>query len=96
MSMLEYRLLSDEELNTALAALDGWKLGDGQIVKQFEFKTYKDGLVFAVAVGYLADKLDHHPDITIGYAKVKVGMNTHAVKGISPYDTELARQIEKT
>lgn len=94
MFALEYRLLTESELEQALAALPGWSIENGLLVKRFEFKTYKDGLVFAMAVGHMADKLDHHPDLTIGYAKLQVAMSTHAVGGLSPYDVELARLIE--
>jgi len=91
---LEYRLLSDSEISDLLSELPGWSNEAGKLVKLFPFKTYKDGLVFGVAIGYLADKMEHHPDLEIGYAKVKIGVNTHDVGGISPYDIELVRQIE--
>jgi len=94
MADLEYRLLSKKEIADQIGALSGWGVEEGKLVKRFTFKTYKDGLVFAIAVGYAADNLDHHPDLEVGYAKVRVAMNTHAVKGLSPYDFELARRIE--
>jgi 4a-hydroxytetrahydrobiopterin dehydratase len=49
--------------------------------------------VFATHVGLLADQMDHHPDITIGYQKVKVSINTHDVDGISELDFVLARKL---
>ncbi len=91
---LEYRLLTNSELESSLRDLAGWAVENGMLTRRFEFKTYKDGLVFAVAVGYLADKLDHHPDLAVGYTKVTVAMNTHSVKGLSPYDIELASCID--
>lgn len=91
---LEYVKLSDEQARDALAGLEGWEIRDGQLAKTFSFKAYKDGLVFAAAAGYLADKLNHHPDLTIGYGKVAVAVNTHDVGGLSPYDFELARRID--
>lgn len=94
MDALSYRKLTDDELTAGLAALPGWSIEEGQIAKGFAFETYKDGVVFATAVAYLADRLDHHPDLTIGYAKVRVAVNTHSVDGLSPYDLELARRIE--
>lgn len=93
-SVLEYRLLSDSEISDGLAGLEGWTVEEEKLTKRFTFKTYKDGLVFAVAVGYLADKMNHHPDLEVGYAKLKVAVNTHDVGGLSPYDLELARRIE--
>jgi 4a-hydroxytetrahydrobiopterin dehydratase len=91
---LEYRLLTDSEIADGLAKLDGWTVEGGEVTKRFSFKTYKDGLVFALAVGHVADRLDHHPDIEVGYAKVKVSVNTHSVGGLSPYDLELATRVE--
>lgn len=95
MAQLEYRLLTESELTEGLATLKGWAVEDGKLVKRFEFKTYKDGLVFAVAVGYVADKLDHHPDIEVGYAKVRIAVNTHSVGGLSPLDLELAAEVSQ-
>ena len=91
---MERRKLSDSEIETNLASLAGWSLTDGQIRKEYSFDTYKAGLVFAVAVGLFADRMDHHPDLFIGYQKVKVGLNTHDLGGISTFDFELAKQIE--
>jgi 4a-hydroxytetrahydrobiopterin dehydratase len=94
MAALEYRMLGEEELKAGLEGLSGWTVEGGQITKTFSFEAYKDGLVFATAVGYLADRLNHHPDLRVGYGKVGVSVSTHAVNGLSPFDLELARRIE--
>ncbi len=91
---MERRKLESAEIESNLAGMNGWSLADGQIKKEYSFDTYKAGLVFAVAVGHFADRMDHHPDLFIGYQKVKVGLNTHDLGGISTYDFALARQIE--
>jgi 4a-hydroxytetrahydrobiopterin dehydratase len=94
MSDLAYVKLSDDDVAARLKSLDGWKVEGGLLKKEFSFKTYKDGVVFASAVAFVADKLDHHPDIALGYQKVGIAVNTHSVGGISPYDFELARRID--
>jgi 4a-hydroxytetrahydrobiopterin dehydratase len=94
MEKLEHRLLTDAELADGLVELDGWGIEEGKLTKRFEFKNYKDGLVFALAIGHVADRLDHHPDLEVGYAKVKVAVSTHSVGGLSPFDLELARRID--
>ena len=86
--------LDDAQISEALKGTDGWSLQDGMLTKTFAFKTYKDGVVFAAAVGYVADKLDHHPDVLTTFGKVTVSVNSHDVKGISPYDFELAKRID--
>jgi len=90
----ERRKLSDEEIAAALTELNGWSIEDGMLARSFAFGAYKDGLVFASAVGYLADAMDHHPDLFIGYRKATVRLSTHDVGGISPLDFALARQID--
>lgn len=92
---LEYRKLSDTEIATGLGALNGWIESAGKIERTFGFENYLDGVAFASAVGFLAESLDHHPDIEIGWRKVRISMNTHAVEGLSPYDLELARRIDR-
>ena len=94
MPELAYVKLNDTDIAEELVVYPGWGFENGQLTKTYEFKTYKDGVVFASAVGFVADKLNHHPDIHIGYAKVRISVNTHDVGGISPYDFELARRIE--
>lgn len=94
MQALEYRKLDESEVQHALAEIPNWTVSEGQLSRELEFGTYKDGVVFASALAYLADALDHHPDLYIGYGKVRVTMHTHSVGGLSPYDFELARRIE--
>jgi len=94
MADLAYVKLSDAEVAARLKNLAGWGIENGKIAKLFRFKTYKDGVVFASAIGFVADNLNHHPDILIGYGKVSVSVHTHDVGGLSPYDFELARRID--
>jgi len=94
MGELAYRKLSAVEIDSALSDRPGWRVEGGLICREFGFKTYKDGVVFASAVGFVADRFDHHPDILIGYQKVTVSVNTHSVGGMSPYDFELARRVD--
>jgi 4a-hydroxytetrahydrobiopterin dehydratase len=94
MAALVYRKLDESEIVEALSTLDGWERKGDEIERTIEFKTYKDGVVFAVAVAHLADALDHHPDLLVGYQKVTIRVSTHSVGGLSPYDFELTRRIE--
>ena len=91
---MERRKLDQHEIDTALTSLANWAYDGTQIWRTYTFDTYKSGLVFAVVAGHLADQMDHHPDLTIGYQKVKVALNTHDVGGISALDFELAHKIQ--
>lgn len=91
---MERRKLSDIEVASELHRQPGWQLENGQITKTFEFESYLAGVVFLCAVAHLAEAMDHHPDLALGYRKLRIAVNTHDVGGISPLDFELARGIE--
>ncbi len=91
---MERRKLNETEIADRLTANPGWTVEDGKVTKRFEFKSYASGVVFAAAVANEADRMDHHPDLTIGYQKVTVAVNTHDVQGISALDFELARRAD--
>ena len=91
---LEYRQLNDREVADCLRELPNWSLAGDKITRSFEFNSYAAGVMFASAVGQIADHLDHHPDIHIGYQTVDLSVNTHSVNGLSPYDFELAKRVD--
>jgi 4a-hydroxytetrahydrobiopterin dehydratase len=92
--MPERRKLDDLEIKQHLGQVDGWSVQNGKLHKRFELDSYKAGLVFAMAIGHHADRIDHHPDMFIGYQYVEIGLNTHDVGGISTYDFVLLNLIE--
>lgn len=95
MSALSYAKLSDEEIAARLSNLSSWQVEDGALTRLYEFSSYAAGVVFACAVGQLADALNHHPDIVIGYQKVRISLVTHdAGGGLTAYDFELAHRID--
>ena len=94
MPTLEYRRLNADEISEQLASVSRWASDGNQLGRTFSFQTYLQGISFTCAVAYLAEKLNHHPDLTVGYRKVTVRLSTHDVGGISPYDFELARRID--
>ncbi len=69
--------LSDAEINAGLAKLNGWARDGDELVKQFQFDNYLAGLAFASSVGVIAEGLNHHPDLIIGWRRVSVSFTTH-------------------
>lgn len=93
MSAIPRRKLTEDEIASELESVVGWAVEEGKLVKELSFEKYLDGVDFGVQIARIADDFDHHPDLTIGYCRVKVAVNTHDVGGISPWDFELARRI---
>lgn len=91
----DYRKLSDDEVASRLGLVPAWSVENGMLFRLFEFGTYAEGVMFAAAIGQTADAINHHPDILIGYRKVRVQMCTHdAGNSLTPMDFELAARID--
>lgn len=87
--------LSDAEINAGLAKLNGWARDGDELVKQFQFDNYLAGLAFASSVGVIAEGLNHHPDLIIGWRRVSVSFTTHdAGSKITAKDLAAAEAIE--
>ena len=87
--------LSAEQAQDKLKNLDGWVLKDNHIEKEYKFKAYLDGLNFAYTVGQLAEDEGHHPDIYLGYKRLKITLTTYAINGLSNNDFILASKIDE-
>ena len=87
--------LSEAELEAALADLPGWEVRDGWLRRSYTTPGWPHTMLLANTIGYLAEAAWHHPDLSIGYAKVTVKLQTHRVRGITFSDVELARRIDE-
>ena len=85
--------LTSEQVTAEIAATPGWQLADGQITRTVTRKDFRDALLYVNAVGYLAERANHHPDIFISWNKVTLNLVTHAAGGLTANDFALARQI---
>ena len=85
--------LTSEQVTAELAATPGWQLADGQITRTVTRKDFRDALLFVNAVGYVAERANHHPDIFISWNKVTLTLVTHSAGGLTKNDFALAREI---
>jgi 4a-hydroxytetrahydrobiopterin dehydratase len=86
--------LSEAEAQKFLRDLPGWSMDPGRIWREFRFKSYLDGLEFAHNVGLIAESEDHHPNIWVGWRRVKLTFSTHSIKGLSQNDFIMAAKAE--
>lgn len=87
--------LTREEAQKYLAEVPGWQLSDDAkvISKEFKWRDFKEAMAFVNKVAKLAESEGHHPDVHISWNKVKLGLTTHAIKGLSENDFILAAKI---
>ncbi len=65
------------------------------MVREFKFKDFKRALEFVNKVGELAEEANHHPDIELGWGRVKVSLTTHSEGKVTDKDLNLAAEIDK-
>ncbi|HEY7081301.1 MAG TPA: 4a-hydroxytetrahydrobiopterin dehydratase [Nitrososphaeraceae archaeon] len=89
-------MLSNDEIESKIADLDNeWELRDGKIVKCFQFSSFMDAIKFVNEIARIAERLDHHPIITINWKTVKLSLKSFDVDAITKRDISLAKEIEK-
>ena len=87
-------LLSDSEINSRLADLEGWDREGDAITKTFELADFVGAVEFVNKLVAPAEDMGHHPDVSVSWNKVTVSITTHAAGGLTANDFELARRID--
>jgi 4a-hydroxytetrahydrobiopterin dehydratase len=64
-------------------------------VKSFQFTSFMDAIEFVNEIARIAERLDHHPIITINWKTVKLSLKSFDVDTITKRDIGLAEEIEK-
>jgi len=88
-------LLTEEQTNDLLKQIPSWTIKEGNVFKQFKFKDFKEAMAFVNKVAGIAEQENHHPDITISYSQVSIGLWTHAINGLSENDFILPAKIDQ-
>ncbi len=91
---MERKKLSAEEIENALADLDGWKPENENLKKRYEFKNFVESLAFVNRVGAIAERRDHHPDICFGWGYAEFSITTHDRGGLTENDFALAKEVD--
>jgi len=88
--------LNNEEIQTELNQLEGWKLTDEKwIEKKYRFKEFLTGIQFVNEVANIAEECDHHPFISIDYKMVTLRLSSWAAKGLTKLDFESAEKYDQ-
>ncbi|QCI96800.1 4a-hydroxytetrahydrobiopterin dehydratase [Agrobacterium larrymoorei] len=94
---MTYAKLEADAIRNELEKLDGWSLReDGvAIVKAFKFANFAEAFGFMTESALAAEKLNHHPEWSNVYSRVKVCLTTHDSQGVTERDILLATAMEK-
>ena len=87
--------LSQKSILANIATLPNWALSGNVIASNFRFTDFVAAMRFVNRVAKLAEAVNHHPDITIRYNRVRLALTTHDEGGLTDKDFKLARKINK-
>ena len=93
--MVGREVLSDSQVEKALENLPGWAQEGNAIKREFQFSDFVAALGFIAQVGVLAERSNHHPELTNVYNKVSIALSSHDVGGITERDLNLAQEINE-
>jgi 4a-hydroxytetrahydrobiopterin dehydratase len=85
--------LGSHQIEQALLQTPGWRRSGDAITRDFELPSFPAALLFVAAVGHLAERAEHHPDILIQYRSVTLTLSTHSAGGLTDKDFALAAAI---
>jgi len=88
--------LTKKQLDSAIKKLPEWNRTskDTKLTRTFTFTNFVEALAFCAKILVHAEVINHHPELTISYGKVKVVLTTHDVQGLTKHDVELATRID--
>lgn len=89
--------LEAAEREAALMKLNGWIYDPATdaISHDFKFKTFSEAFSFMTRVALAAEKMDHHPEWSNVYNKVRITLTTHSAGGLTSKDMALAEKIDR-
>ena len=80
--------LPQARVRELLPEIPGWELvEDGHALsKTFKFDDYYRTIAFVNALAFIANREDHHPDLSVHYDRCVVRYSSHDVGGLSEND----------
>ncbi len=87
--------MTHEEAQKMMQKVANWQLKDNNITRHYEFKDFKEAMIFVNKVADVAETEGHHPDITISYNKVDITLTTHSSGGLTENDFIVAAKIDE-
>jgi 4a-hydroxytetrahydrobiopterin dehydratase len=84
------------KMRADLAELRDWSVVEAHhLEKEFRFPDFAQALAFTNEVGAIAEELGHHPDIHLGWGRVKIVTWSHDAGGLTARDVRLAQRIDR-
>ena len=87
--------LTESQIKERLKELKDWSLEGDYITKELNTKNWKTTIFVVNAIAGLAEAHWHHPDLEVGFKRLKIKLTTHEAGGITEKDFRLAKEIDE-
>jgi 4a-hydroxytetrahydrobiopterin dehydratase len=91
--------LADAEIAALLPDVPGWRVeeedGIKRLVREFKLADFVQAMALAGKIGDLAEVEGHHPDLHVGWGRLKVEIWTHKIRGLHRNDFILAAKVNE-
>ncbi|WP_395243473.1 4a-hydroxytetrahydrobiopterin dehydratase [Agromyces sp. MMS24-K17] len=92
--MDDRQVLDEEETRDVLRGTSFTHTGD-RLVATYETGDFLGAVRLLERVAEVAEVMQHHPDVFVGYGRITFELRSHDVGGVTPRDLRLAERIEE-
>ena len=88
--------VTSTQMATFMKELDtDWNIVENTYIeRQYRVANFSEAMELANYISEIAEDENHHPDLHIGWGKLKVTITTHACDGLTENDFILAAKID--
>ena len=88
--------LRGAELRALHSRVEGaWRVvAEHHLEREYAFRNFREALDFAVRVGEMAEREQHHPDLEIAWGRTRVKIWTHKIDGLTESDFVFAAKCD--
>jgi 4a-hydroxytetrahydrobiopterin dehydratase len=86
--------LNDAVVETWITTHPTWRVEDSHLVREVATTDYPSSVRLLQAQVTLAEGLDHHPNVTLGYRRVRFEVWTHDVDALTQLDLDYAEGLD--
>ena len=87
--------LDDDVVTAWVAGHPWWQLADGHLVREITTLDYPAAATIVARQVELAERLEHHPVITLGYRRVRLELWTHDRGALTQLDLTYAKEFDR-
>jgi 4a-hydroxytetrahydrobiopterin dehydratase len=88
-------LLTEPEIAARLAQVPSWSREGQEITRTVKLANFAEAMKFVNTVAEIAERRNHHPDITIRWNRVTLVLSTHSAGGLTEKDFAAAAEFDQ-